>query len=79
MGTVHGTVASIRSVRCRMAFTDPDDPRALWPVPGTAVAVDITRAERWESTGDDWQDFQGYLIELQRADFQPAPPGTDEY
>lgn len=56
--TVTGTVRRIWAVSCRYA-AQPDDPRVLHPVPGSAVLKKLTTA-----TGHEPEAQPGYLIEL---------------
>jgi hypothetical protein len=60
---VSGTVTRISAVHCRYAPQPDGDPRALHPVPGSAVLTDLKSANGWTADRGD-ERFAGYIVQL---------------
>jgi hypothetical protein len=68
-----GVVRAISAAYCRYApDPEPSDPRALSPVPGSAVLRAVARATGWEDEPPGLH-FVGYVVDL-RAGADPSLP-----
>jgi hypothetical protein len=58
-----GTVARIRACHCRYEPSPGEDPRVLYPVPGSGVVSDLESADGW-TPDRGGAKFVGYLVDL---------------
>jgi hypothetical protein len=59
-----GRVESIQAVYWMRAPRSGENPRALWPVEGTAELRSRDQADGWEPESEDGPSFEGYIVEL---------------
>jgi hypothetical protein len=59
-----GRVEAIQAVYWMLAPRSGENPRALWPVDGTAEFQSRDMADGWEPESENGRSFHGYMVEL---------------